>query len=267
MKRTHTLTMILALTATSGMALAGPEAQKKSSDDSTVLRGPKVDHSTTRKDRDEPAMNGDNDRDMMKAHDQRPLTMREIGGALRQLSNNRDGNALDLSEEQRAEIKEITMQLREDMREFQEANREQFMKLREEAAAERKNNAEQAKNNEPQDRNARQEKPMQGQNKAGEKLRSFIENSPPSKHAIARIKEVLTPEQFVIVSEHAKTSRQQMAQRVRESRRDAAPGEEGMRDAPRRRLDEDGQRARRAPNRDAQRGQRKDEKKDQPIDD
>lgn len=265
MKRNQTLSMILMLTAASGMALAAPE--KKQSDDKDLLRGPAVvDSTTTNKDSD----NWDSDDQMMKPQlseeaASRPIVMRELVAAIRTLSSERSGNQLNLSPEQDSQLKVITEKFRTDMQAFQQENRDTIRELRDKVNAEareqrakmrkeREANAEKGEEDNAEERQAPQ------QSEHARKLRELIENSPASKTAMASIKKVLSEEQMTLVKETImKTRERGMGNRAV---RPGSESEDGMeRETPRRQID--GDRVR--PEQRRQRDQKN--KNDKPIDD
>jgi len=259
MKRNQTLSMILMLTAASGMALAAPET--KESDNKDLLRGPAVvDSTTTKKDANDP-MKQD------QAADQSPPAMREITLAIRNLSSERSGNTLNLTPEQQAQIKVIMDQFRTDMQAFQQANKVTIRELRDQAnkdaremkekmRAQREADAEKGEED-----GAQKQRPQLEPSPAAKKLREMIENSPASKTAIASIKKALSPEQFQLVEQSVfeLRNRTTAGDRAPRTQRD---GQDGMeRETPRRQID--GERVR--PEQRRQRDQKN--KTDKPIDD
>ncbi len=211
MKRNQTLSMLLMLTATAGLAIAQPA--KKNTSDKDLLRGPDV------KETNSPRANKENrpEIDVEAELEENPMELREITIAVRMLSSGRVPVEHSLTQDQEDDIKDITMQYREDIRAFQEANVVQIRKLRDEVnkeakeirerrkkeAQERKEKGEDAMSDSPKEE--KREKPPE--NKAAKKLREFMNSAPAAKTAIAGIKEVLTEDQFELVEKHVVMSR------------------------------------------------------------
>lgn len=211
MKRNQSVSMLLMLTAAAGLAIAEPA--KKESSDKDLLRGPDVKETTSpRADKaDRPEI------DIEEELKEKPLDLRELTIAVRMLSSGRAPIEHTLTQEQSDEIKEITMQYREDIRAFQEANMVTIRKLRDEVNKEAKEIRERRKK-EAQERKEKGEDAMsdssnkdkreqQPENKAAKKLREFMSSAPAAKAAIAGIKEVLTEDQLELVKKHAVMTR------------------------------------------------------------
>jgi len=277
MKHTRTLTTAFALLliAGSGLAAAGPEKEK--SKDKDLLRGPKVVNNdrTTNRVRKDSMQDQRKHQDSMKVSDKelnRPISVREILGAIRQLQSPKAEVALNLTDEQRNQISEINTELRTAMRKFQEEHKNEFQAMRQRARpgtppadGADKNRQRDHKPVEPanrdrpqkgqraqrgQDAQNAQDRPdaLSGQRpaqndramKMREKLRDMIENSPPNKEALAKLRTVLTPEQFKLVRSHIHKTRAEIApdgqrpgqmQRQRTDRQDDAQGRRRGNDA------------------------------------
>lgn len=210
MKRNQSLSMLLMLTASAGLAIAEPE--KKQSTDNDLLRGPSVTETNApridKEDRPEIDVEAE-----LKEH---PMELREITMALRILESDRSPVSLGLTQEQRDEIKEITQQYREDIQAFQEANQAEIRKLRDEMNKETKEmrerrqqerDAKDALSDEPMNDKGDQprEKPQEG--KAAQKLRAFMASAPAAKTAMSKFKSTLTEEQYELVQKHVVVAR------------------------------------------------------------
>lgn len=256
MKRNQTLSMILMLTAASGMAFAEPE--KKQSEDTDLLRGPKVVDSST-------PTNKESDDSMMqdKEVDNRPITMRELSGAIRTLSSEKSGNRLGLTTEQENQIKVVTAKFREDMQAFQKENRDKIREMRSKInkeASDRREKMREQREAGGDDERAQNQRPQVEQSETAKKLREMIENSPASKAALASMKKVLSEEQLQLVEKTVKKTRQRgMGDRAARPARD---GEDGVeRETPRRQIDGERVRPQQRRNQDQK------NKSDRPIDD
>ncbi len=214
MKRNQSLSMLLMLTASAGLAIAEPE--KKQSTDNDLLRGPSVTETNSpridKEDRPEIDVEAE-----LKEH---PMELREITMALRNLESDRTPVSLGLTPEQRDEIKEITQQYREDIQAFQEANQAEIRKLRDEMNKEAKEMRERRqKERDAEDAMSDQgdkprEKPQEG--KAAQKLRAFMASAPAVKVAMTSIKDVLSEEQYELVQKHVVVARHRAEDRQAE---------------------------------------------------
>jgi len=261
----------------SGLAAAGPEKKDKS--DKDILRGPNVVTTSPAEPGDsKDAMNDKSDRssnsDQMARQNQqanRPILTREYFGALRQLSNSDKAESFNLTEDQQNQLRTIMADHREAMREFQEANRDRIRALREKAQAQSQPNqsqrdgsdivsSDQREERGQADRRSNRQGGERGQransqdnpqgapqnNRAAqmrEKIRNFMDNAPPNKEALSKMKQVLTVSQMEILKTQVHKSR---AQRVTNTQRpggaDRQRGPESESDRPnvqRRRINRD----------------------------
>jgi gas vesicle protein len=227
MKRNQTLSMLLMLTASAGLAIAEPE--KKQTSDNDLLRGPSVTETNApRIDKeDRPEI------DVEAELKERPMELREVTMALRNLESDRTPVSLGLTQEQRDEIKKITQQYREDIQAFQEANQPEIRRLRDEMNKEAKEMRERRQ----KDRDAEdamsekgdkpREKPQEG--KAAQKLRAFMASAPAVKVAMTSIKDVLSEEQYELVQKHVVVARHRAQDRQAERGADRErPNRRGM---------------------------------------
>ena len=219
MKRNQSLSILVMLTATAGLAIAQPTKQQSKEKD--LLRGPAVTDSATpdAEKRERPEV------DVEAALKERPMELREVSMAVRNLGSDRLQVSLGLTKEQNEKIQEITRQYREDIRAYQQENQAQFRKLREEMQAEgkkarEKRQAEQG--NEPMSDKA-PERPQESA--AARKMREFLANAPATKSAMKSIQGVLSEEQMDLVKKHVVIARE------RQQNRAAQRGNQGPRSA------------------------------------
>ena len=279
MTRTNTISMLLTLTATAGLAMAQPA--KKQSDDNDLLRGPDVVQSDSAKDQPRELTEEERQAKMQEMFKEHPIEMREMTVTLRSLGNRRaDRNTLNISQEQDDQLKAIMQKFREDMRQFQQDNMVKIREMRDAMNKEARERREEAqkqaeKSDDPADAmqeqgkdDAMSDRPAPREGEAARKLREFIASSPPSRNAIKSIKTVLSEEQFDMVQQHIFKTRMRI-----EQNRDARQGRNGEDDArrgpARRGVDADDVQQQRR-DRDTQReknGQGRGKGKDKPIDD
>ena len=254
MKPNQTLSMLLMLTATAGLAIAQPS--KTSTNDQDVLRGPDV-VETNNKDNNAK----DNEQieltpEQVKAElEKNPIQMREMTGIVRRLANDRLGT----TPEQDAQIKEILNNYREEIRAFQEANQEQIRTLRDQMNKETREHREQLK----QKQSEQNENTMQGEDKparpepfeseAAKKLREMMANAPATKAAIKGIFAVLNEEQAQMVKMAVVKSRHSEQKRPNDTMNRRNSGGDDARRPARRGVDSEQVRPAERRNRDAQR--------------
>jgi len=222
MKRNQTLSMLLMLTTAAGLAIAEPA--KKESTDKDLLRGPSVNQTeeTTEKARDLAEL------DIQAALKEKPMELREVTLAIRNLGSDRARVSLGLTEEQNEKIKSITSKYREDIRAYQQENQTEFRALRE---AMRKEGQELRKQREEQKdamSDTASEKPQESE--AARKLREFLANAPATKAAMKGIESILSEEQFELVKTHVVVSRNRQQERGAQQRGNEGPrsGRRGM---------------------------------------
>lgn len=268
MKRTQTLSMILMLTAASGLAIAAPE--KKNNENKDVLRGPDVvDTSTPQNKTDEKPAMGDPELEPVD-FEKNPIELREYTIAIRSLNGPQADSTLSMTPEQSQQLRDILQNYREDLRAFQEANQVEIRKLRDAMNKEARERREQQEESADEQKDA-----MQGQTgraspspraegDAARKLREFIASSPAAKTAIKQINAVLTPEQMEAVKQNVEKMRQRASQSGRDGARPGQRGNGTERGPARRGVDNDSDQVRPAQrrDRDAQR-----DKSDKPADD
>lgn len=220
MNRKYSLATLLLLTASAGLAVGAQDSKKSS--DADLLRGPDVTESGTTTNSDS------SEKDAMTMEeeiDDRPIVMRELSVAFRNLQRAGGSSSLklDLTQEQKDGIREITMQFREDMKAFQEANAEKLEKLRDDMNAESWKIRESAKEREQERREMREagedakdasdEKPRRPETPAADKLRDFVEKSPANENARRRFKELLGEENWAVVTDYVMNQRGRIADR------------------------------------------------------
>lgn len=231
MTRNQTVSMMLMLTAASGLAF-GAAPEKKQTTDKDLLRGPAVVDSSTPADADKPGMmkQAEQETELQEAvHDQSPMAIREMTAAIKILSSERSDNQLNLSPQQDAQIKLVLEQFRTEMQAFQQENREKIREMRSKINAEAKEHREAMREERQAAIEAGKEPPQRPQPQASEtskKLRQMIENSPPSQNAIAGIKKVLSDEQLELVKKGVMKSRLR-SQNARQERQ-GQDGEAGV---------------------------------------
>ncbi len=230
MTRNQTVSMMLMLTAASGLAFAAPE--KKQTTDKDLLRGPAVVDSSTPADADKPGMmkQTEQETELQEAvQDQSPMAVREMVAAIKILSSERSGNQLNLSPEQDAQVKVVLERFRTEMQAFQQDNMEKIREMRSKINAEAKEQRQAMREERQAAIEAGKEPPQRPQPQASEtakELREMIENSPPSQNAIAGIKRVLSDEQLELVKKGVMKSRLR-SQNARQNRQ-GQDGEAGM---------------------------------------
>ena len=216
MKRNQSLSMLLMLTAAAGLAIAEPD--KDNSSDNDLLRGPSVTETDSPRTSKEDRPEIDVDAELKE----RPMELREITLAFRTLESDRVPVSLGLTEEQRAEIKEITQQYREDIKAFQEANQVEIRKLRDAMNKEAKEmrerrqkerDAEDAMSDEPMNDKGDKSRRESLINKSAEKLRKFMAQAPAVTTAMNNFKQTLSEEQFELVKKHVVTARHRAQER------------------------------------------------------
>jgi hypothetical protein len=227
MKHTQTLSMLITLSAVAGLAIAQPA--KKESTDNDLLRGPAVTETD--------APNADKrerpEIDVEAALEERPMELREVSMAIRNLGSDRMQVSLGLTKEQSEKIKAITQKYREDIRAYQQENQAEFRKLREEMRAEGEKMREQRQKE--RDAEPMSDEPMSDkaperpqETDAARKMREFLANAPATKAAMKSIRDVLGEEQMELIKKHVVVSRQRQQERA------AQRGSQGPRGAQRR---------------------------------
>ena len=214
MKTNRTIAASFALVLIASAGLAGASPEKKQQRDSDVLRGPKVTDTTTRTQKKRDTMTEQVDRQNKQSHQRkgkeakgkpgadRPIQFRDYVLALRGIkSRNANIAGLDLSDAQKDQIKMILEEQRQAMRTFHEQNKDRMKELR-----------ERIKNGDRAD-------------EAREKLRDFAANAGPTRDALAKLKQVLTPEQQTSLKSHIKAARQKRAQRPNQDQQTRRPGD------------------------------------------
>jgi len=205
MKTNRIITTSFALVLIASAGLAGASPEKKQHRDPDVLRGPKVtDTTTSQKKHDSMTKRVEQvDRQNKQNHQRkgkdekgkpgadRPILFRDYVFALRGIkSRNANIAGLDLSDAQKDQIRMILENQREAMRTFREQNKDQMQALRQ-----RVRDGDRA-------------------DEAREKLRDFSDNAGPTRDALVRLKQVLTPEQQTTLKSHIKSARQKRAQKA-----------------------------------------------------
>jgi len=216
MKTNRTIAASFALVLIASAGLAGASPEKKQHRDPDVLRGPKVtDTTTSQKKHDSMTKQVEQvDRQNKQSHQRkgkdakgkpgadRPIQFRDYVLALRGIkSRNANIAGLDLSDAQKDQIKIILEEQRQAMRTFHEQNKDRMKELR-----------ERVKNGDRAD-------------EAREKLRDFANNAGPTRDAMAKLKQVLRPEQQTALKSHIKATRQKRAQRPNQDQQTRRPGE------------------------------------------
>mgnify|MGYP003645438366 FL=1 len=198
-----TTSIALIVIASAGLAQAAPE---KKDTDKDLLRGPNVtqttknnsDQSDSMSDKRERNNQGDRPRNQ---HQTGPANLQEFQNALRQLMSEKSEHQLDLSAEQRTEIKEIVVEQREAMKVFREEHKEEIEQIRAEIKAEVA--AIQAERKVQNKDAMSEQKPKERKQTVGqEKMRTLMESSPANGQALEQIKAVLTAEQLTTVQTH-----------------------------------------------------------------
>lgn len=229
MKPSRTLSMLLALTASAGLALAQPE-----STDSDLLKGPSVDQTDAKDKEARPEI------DVEAELKKQPMDLRELTAAIRNLSSERSRVSLNLTEEQEKEIKAFTMQYREDIQAFQQANQVEIRKMRDQINKENREARERRKKEQESSDAMSDKAPQrpQGESDTVRKLRAFMASAPAAKAAIKNISGVLSEEQLeavnkaVVVTRHRAKDRtaqrrgMEGERRQREGERRAKPSED-----------------------------------------
>lgn len=222
MQRTLTASLALLIISASGLAAAGPE--KKEKRDKDVLRGPEVTQTTTSQpDRPADSMKDQADRPgkaNQKGKDRanHPITFRDYQLAIRQLNNKRAAQALNLTDDQQAQIRTIAQEHRQAMQAFLEEHKEKVAAMRQRI---KQSKAEQQKGRSAIE-SANKQTSRQGDraSQARQKLRNFIDNAPANKEALAKLEKVLTPTQFDALKSHIKSARAKRANRPDQPQRD-----------------------------------------------
>ncbi len=231
----HTLTVSLALLiiSASGLAAAGPEKKEKRNKD--ILRGPEVTQ-TTPTDRPGDSMTDRSDRSDRpgkadrkgKDRAKHPITFRDYQLAIRQLSNKRAAQALNITDDQQAQIRTIVQEHRQAMQAFLEEHKDKIAKMRQiikqsqgqqGSSAKDPSSALEPANNAQQGKGQKSNKQTPRTIQAREKLRNFIDSAPPNKEAIAKLHKVLTPDQLDAIKSHIKSTRAKRANRPDQSQR------------------------------------------------
>jgi Spy/CpxP family protein refolding chaperone len=211
MKTNRTIATSFALVLIASAGLAGASPEKKQHRDPDVLRGPKVtDTTTSQKKHDSMTKQVEQvDRQNKQNHQRkgkdakgkpgadRPIQFRDYVFALRGIkSRNANIAGLDLSDAQKDQIKMILEEQRQAMRTFHEQNKDRMKELR-----------ERVKNGDRAD-------------EAREKLRDFANNAGPTRDALAKLKQVLSPEQQSTLKSHIKSARKQRAENAQRPNQD-----------------------------------------------
>ena len=248
MKRTLTTSFALLILAASGLASAGPEKTEKTEKD--VLKGPKVVSTDTSDSATKDSMTStDKQMDPAEELKKNPILFREYISALKGSKNKND--ALQITDQQQEQIAAIMKDHRQAMADFQEANRDQIREMRDRMQAENNRAQKESSENKPaieksKDKDAQDDKqadrparqaPNDRNMQAREKLRAYIDNAPPNKEAISKLKQVLNPEQFSAVDNHVLAMRarvQENANRPTRARPGAEDGSDEARPARRR---------------------------------
>ncbi len=231
MQRTLTASLALLIISASGLAAAGPE--KKEKRDKDVLRGPEVTQTTTTTTTDRPSdsMKDRPDRSDRpgkadrkgKGQANHPITFRDYQLAIRQLKNKRAAQALNLTDDQQAQIRTIFQEHRQAMQAFLEEHKDKIAEMRQRI---KQGKADQQKGRsaiEPANKGNKQgNKQGNRASQAREKLSNFISNAPANKEALAKLEKVLTPAQFDALKSHIKSTRAKRANRPGQSPRNKA---------------------------------------------
>ena len=214
MHRTITTSLAFLIISASGIAIAGPESKEHK--DKDLLKGPAVvnNDTTTRNNRPMDSRM-DPETDSMKDKDHRapPPMYRDYLFALRQMTRGQD-NPLNLTDAQHDQILTIMREHREAMKAFQEKNRDRMRQMREQAGN-RKDEMSQKKPDEERQTIEQDHRPQRDRVRQGDdKLRAFIDNAPPNKEALAKLKQVLTPEQMHTLKTHIRKLQRERRQRL-----------------------------------------------------
>lgn len=254
MKSNQTLSMLLMLTATAGLAIAQPS--KTSSNDTDVLRGPDIVETNNMGNNAKDDEQKELTPEQVKAElEENPIQMREMTGVVRRLARDRLGT----TPEQDKQIKDILNNYREEIRAFQEANQDQIRKLRDkmntEAREHREKLRKQAEQNEDtmQGEDDKPARPEPFESESAKKLREMMANAPATKAAIKNIFAVLNEEQGDMVKMMVVKTRHSEQQRREDAMNRRNNGEENTRRPARRGVDSDEVRPAEKRNRDAQR--------------
>jgi len=217
MPQARTTSLILALALCSGMAIAEPDKEKTSKKD--LLRGPDItapSHDLTT------PVAPDSMMDNQMEHPKKPLLLRDYFSALKHANRSELGDKLAITDSQREQIKHIISEHQTAMKVFQNEHAEEIKEIREKmkaAAKERRANMQ----SETNERGDKVDQPMR------DKLRKMIDNAPPNKQAVSKLKKVLSEGQFELLSQsiheyRAKRSNQaaqrEQGQRTRSARKD-----------------------------------------------
>ncbi len=225
-----TASLALVIIAASGIAGAAPE--KKQKRDKDVLRGPDVtttDRPAKHRDKMDTMDNADPMTDRIDKSDKQarlPIIYRDYLLALRQMKNS---NALELTQSQQEQVKNIATDHRQAMKDFQEQHRDKIKAMREEMRAARDAQRDARPDQsaiEPADRKPQaSDRGMQ----AREKLRSFIDNAPANRDALSKLKQVLSAEQQTMLKAKVIEARAKKAANAGQSgqRQDRARRERG----------------------------------------
>lgn len=214
MFNTSTITQSLAvlLIASAGIANAAPE--KRSTSDNDLLRGPKVTRTQNKparddsmQDNDQRQMDQERKREQKKGRPDQASPYQEYQGALRRLMNPNSESGLDLTDEQRSEIKAILVEQRNAMKAYREAHKEEFEAVMKEIKAEREAMREERKASDEKPAGKREHKPTPAQ----EKMRALMEGSPADGQALEQIKAILTTDQQATIKAHMEVVRAKRA--------------------------------------------------------
>ena len=199
-KRPHnrsvfTASLALVIIAASGMASAAPEKNTKR--DKDILRGPDVTSTTTNTQTTTSDSMKPNDsmQSTTDAQTNRPVIFREYLLALRQMRNAQSGKSLSLSQEQQEQIKGLVKDHREAMKQFNENHKEEIRAMRDEIKATQGDDKENRPNHQVIEKSNKADMDSKRANPAREKLRSFVDNAPPNRAAINRLKGILSSDQ------------------------------------------------------------------------
>lgn len=252
MKPNQTLSMLLMLTATAGLAIAQPS--KTSTNDSDVLRGPDVVETNNKDNNAKDDEQKELTPEQVKAElEKNPIQMREMTGIVRRLASDRLGT----TPEQDAQIKDILNNYREEIRAFQEANQDEIRKLRDQINKEARERREQLRKQQAEQNEdtmqGEDEKPEPFESEAAKKLRAMMANAPATKAAIKNIFAVLNEEQAQIVKMAVVKSRHAEQQRREEAMKRHNSGGDNARRPARRGVDSDQVRPADKRSRDSQR--------------
>jgi hypothetical protein len=201
------------------MAIAEPDKEKTSKKD--LLRGPDI--TAPSHDLLTP-VNPDSDSmmDNQMEHPKKPLLLRDYFSALKHSNRSDLGDKLAITNSQREQIKHIISEHQAAMKVFQSEHAAEIREIREKmkaAAKERRAN----KQSDTNERGDKVDQPMR------DKLRKMIDNAPPNKQAVSKLKQVLSESQFELLTKsiherrakrNSQTAERQRNQRTRSAQKD-----------------------------------------------